>query len=414
MEHKNVEYLFIFSTLNQITNYIAIKQLRPKNIYNITFDNGLHKRFKYGINPNKWEKNLENVLEKDIKKNIKPITIKECMYKDLKEFKKELSKSIEHINNNTPIYWHITGGQRVFAMPIYDIVKSRPNDILFYLEGNTETIISMGKNTNKFKSVMKYKLNDLDFETAFQLMGYDFKEKINSTLKLKEKGKVKEENINPVEKEFYDILYDWIVNNDKYKSLKVCEKEGTFRELLLLSNSTKNFSNKNVRQKFLKKLFNELKNKYPKFKNCSYHIECSNEMNNNFPAGYIFEKIVGYQIFEIIKDDPKILGMDLSLKVYRDDFSHCVDELDIALLTNTGRILNFECKSGSFASDNAKSHNFTTYALSGVFGAPIFMIPLLENENIGGKFLGALNAAKKANLNTICLDKIEGIKNLIG
>ena len=68
--------------------------------------------------------------------------------------------------------------------------------------------------------------------------------------------------------------------------------------------------------------------------------------------------------------------MAMSLKAFKDKETRITDEIDIALLTNTGRIINFECKSGSLKGDNAKSHNFTTYSLSGVFGAPIFLTPL--------------------------------------
>lgn len=376
-----IENLVIFSTLNQITNYIAIKTLKPKNIYNITFDKSLAKNFKYGINPEEWDENLKKVLKKQ---DIKPLLyIKESTYIDLKKFEDMLIENIDkNIDEKTPIYWHITGGQRIFPTAIYNIVKKRNRDIMFYLEGNTEKIITMGTDEYAFKSRMKngkennneYGLDDLDFETAFQLMEYDTK-CLNSTLRLKEKGEICLD-IDKKERDFYNTLYQWIVKpENKNLNLEVGSKKGTFIELLIASNSTKGFDNQK-RKEFLKNLFDKVTG------NCKniddYAIEKSNEMNKGFPAGYIFEKIVGYKILDVVEKNPKILDMRMSLKLYNNESKHSVDELDIVLLTNTGKILNFECKTGSLKGDNAKSHNFTTYSISGVFGTPIFMTPMLE------------------------------------
>ncbi|ABS42804.1 hypothetical protein [Clostridium botulinum] len=423
MEHKNVEHLVIFSTLNQITNYIAIKNLKPKNIYNITFDQGFADTLKQGIDPKKWDDNLKNVLnDENIKPKRKNIEIKQCMYIDLEKFKEELEKNIEYVDEDTPIYWHITGGQRIFAIAIHDIVKKRPNDIIFYLEGNSEKIIYIGKEKTKFE----YELKDLDFSTAFKLMGYNT-EDLDSTRILK--GKIKKNDKNEKlkydknEMKFYHRLYDWIINNDGEKTkshiaFSIGDKkfEGTFKKLLLESNSI----NRTIRQEFLKKLFEELEKKSPSLKKIEYNFINSDEMKMEFPAGYIFEKLTGYQIYKVVEDNTRILGMAMSLKVYNEEGGHSTDELDIALLTNTGRIINFECKSGSLKGDNAKSHKFTTYSLSGVFGAPIFLTPLtykgekLEKE-LDKKLHSACKAADRANLEKIYLKDIkEKVKKLIG
>ena len=81
MNHRNIEHLVIFSTLNQITNYIAIKNLKPKNIYNITFDENFADTLKQGIKPEEWDKNLKKVLaDEKMQAQIKPIIINNvCM-----------------------------------------------------------------------------------------------------------------------------------------------------------------------------------------------------------------------------------------------------------------------------------------------------------------------------------------------
>lgn len=446
MEHKNIEHLVIFSTLNQITNYIAIKNLKPKNIYNITFDNEFIKTLKQGIDPGKWDENLEKLLtDGKIQSEIKPITINQGMYQNLENFKSKLKENMKSIGKDIPIYWHITGGQRIFAIAIYDILKERPNDIIFYLEGNSEKAICIGKDKCEFQSQMKYELKDLDFSTAFKLMGYNT-EDLDSTKKLKDKGKIvenkEEQNKFQNELKFYNNLYQWIIKEgekpESHITFSIGDKkfEGTFKKLLLESNSTKKFisrqeyENKSeeeqkavkriIRQDFLEILFEELKEKCKNLKKIDYNFINSDEMKNQYPAGYIFEKLTGYQIFEVIKKNSKILGMAMSLKAFKDEETKITDEIDIALLTNTGRIINFECKSGSLKGDNAKSHNFTTYSLSGVFGAPIFLTPLthksekLEKE-LDKKLHSACSAADRANLEKIYLQDIEEkVKKIIG
>ena len=55
-------------------------------------------------------------------------------------------------------------------------------------------------------------------------------------------------------------------------------------------------------------------------------------------------------------------------------------ELDVVLMTKTGQIIVFECKSGSMESDVGKSREYTAYVLGGVYGKPVFVSLLLHNE----------------------------------
>ena len=117
------------------------------------------------------------------------------MYENLEKFKKEIQQKIGFINKSIPIYWHITGGQRIFAIVINEIIKEqeRSNDIMFYLEGNSEKIICIGENKYEFQTKVKYELKDLDFYTVFKLMGYDTKD-LDSTIILK--GKINKNDKN--------------------------------------------------------------------------------------------------------------------------------------------------------------------------------------------------------------------------
>ena len=74
--------------------------------------------------------------------------------------------------------------------------------------------------------------------------------------------------------------------------------------------------------------------------------------------------------------------------------------------------------------DNAKSHNYTTYRLSGVFGMPIFVSPLFDKEvSDEGEYDNKIQlktqkeaymAATSAELTCIAIDKIdEEVKKLI-
>ncbi|MBD3840093.1 MAG: hypothetical protein IE878_06900, partial [Epsilonproteobacteria bacterium] len=104
-----------------------------------------------------------------------------------------------------------------------------------------------------------------------------------------------------------------------------------------------------------------------------------------------------------------------------------IDEFDIALLTKNGKFMIFECKSGGMKGDVAKSTKYSTYAVSGVYGKPILITPLLEDEIIAIRkkshlsdnafeylkgdlyktIRQAINSAVRANLDVWGLDNIK-------
>lgn len=430
--------LVIFSTLNQITNYLVIQKIKPEKIFNITYDDKTRDKFGYEIKPAEWDKNLKRTLgDSGLKhlteiNNFKNIFIGEEIIQKPDAIKEKFEIYFKDTNISESIYWHITGGQRIYLIPIYEWLKekNRTNDVIAYIDGNTERIVEISLNSQNFYREHKvYGFDSLNFETAFKLMGYDSKTSNTTILKDGGENKVDEESKLKREIDFYTALYQKIIVNENEKNKYTIDsyKDCSFMDLLLLSNCNNEFIDKTSKVSFLEKVFNEIKFKNPNVKYLE-NIPTSDgnsEMKQRYPAGYIFEKIVGYNIWKEIEENPKITSMAMSQKVkFADEIKEkklgVIDELDIVLLTNTGKIINIECKSGGMDSDNAKSHHFTSYALSGVFGTPVFASPLYKNREYKFKetidtLEKAFNAAEKAKLNTIRIDSLKtDIKDIIG
>lgn len=435
-QFKNI---VIFSTLNQMTNYLVIQKIKPKKIFNITYDQESSKRFGYEIKPDEWNKNLKYALKDSNLKNLaessnfKDIYIGEGITEKPYTITEKFESYLKNIDISDAIYWHITGGQRIYLIPIYEWLKEkrRTNDVIGYIDGNLEKIIEISldseKNSRRSKS---YGFDNLNFETAFKLMGYDT---TSSTTILKDGGENKVEEGSKVKHEinFYTALYEKVITNKQVKYEVADYKDCSFMDLLLLSNFTDDFKDKNSRVEFLEKVFDEIKFKNPNDKylqNIPKTLpkpDGSTEMNQVYPAGYIFEKIVAYNIWEEIEKNPKITSMALSQKIEFSDGITAeklgvIDELDIVLLTNTGKIINIECKSGIMTGDNAKSHHFTSYAFSGVFGTPVFATPIYNKgdykfKKTVEKLQKSFYAAKKAKLKIMSIDSLKkDIRNIIG
>lgn len=426
-----VKNLVICSTLNQITNYLIIKKYEPERIFNITFTKGIP--FSKNVEPDKWDKRLKDVI-KGYK--ITDIKLLDTDIYSIGEIKKRLDGLVAELKEEIT-YWHVTGGQRTIALAISEIIKeNRKNDKLVYIEGNTEKLIVSSSDGDSTEDVYDFK--NLNFDIALNLVGFHTKD-LKSTNVLK---KGKEKLANKQEYKFYTKLYNIICSRSEILNLdadkikknsndKTYYKD-TFRNLLLKSNIVCKKENINTnqtetRQKFIKILFEELIKEHQDLKDIGYYEEDISEIDKSYPAGYIFEKIVAYKIYDIIKDNPKIVRMETSLKTYfskdenDNNKDNIIDEIDIILLTSTGKIINFECKSGGMEGDNAKSHKYTTYRLSGVFGMPILVSPLYEKEAIEKDLKKdvlknskqAYNAAKAAELDVCTIEKIvDGLKRL--
>lgn len=274
MKDIKVENLVIFSTLNQITNYLVINNLKPQKVFNITYTEEEFKKLKYGIDVEQWDQNLRNVL-KDKKcgnvldsMEIIDIELGEGQAIKIEEFREKLqTEIIDKLSSDAPIYWHITGGQRIYALAIQELIQDRPQDIIFYLEGNSETMIALGEKSDEFESVFKYSSDDLDFETVFKLMGYDTRA-LKSTRTLKKQGKIYKD-INYREMQFYKLLYKNIIVKENQKELTISDGlskgykqdlyKGSFKDLLVKSNSSTEVGDVAARKAFVKELFQEFR-----------------------------------------------------------------------------------------------------------------------------------------------------------
>lgn len=367
------EYAYVIaSTLNQMVNYIPLKKefedIELTSIYNVTLFKNVEAKEKLEENK-KWDKYFEDFF----KEKITDIPIEQA---DWLNVSKVISIFKTNFKNETkPIFWNITGGQRPFLMAVWEFTKNRPNDIIAYLEGNTgKMVLSHGKNAE-----IPYQIQGLNIKTAFNLMGYNIK---NAT----------SVSINSI---------------DKYVELwKIYENKNNeqLRKSFIVSN-TKTGDIDNV-----KNLITDT----------SLHFILDKHKGKEYPFGYILEDIV---VAVLRKEfEGKIAEVAHSIKLeFNDDNlnkdvgNKILDEFDILLLTKTGQLYNFECKSGGMSGDVAKSTKYSTYAIAGVYGKPILITPLIKTEidsytNLSDDYQYIKSAIRSANRATL---EVWGINEIV-
>lgn len=431
---REIDVLVICSTLNQITNYLMINLFKPKMIYNITYDAFSQKLMNINMKNGDWDEYLKSECIKNKKLDYNCNDFKDVYLKttEIHEIKNKLKKEIVDKEKNKDIFWHITGGQRLLSLAIYEIVKERENDKLLYIEGNTENLIvsdKNGENCNKEKDgcyKYDYRCSELNFQTVLNLTGFRTKVDLESTdifigIQNEDTNKSEEEINNNKENfrnehKFYRKIYKALFNR-KDEDKQIARE---FRDALIRSNIDKDNSKKIIRD-----AFKEINRKFEILKD-DEHNYLDDQKKKEYPAGYIFEKITAHRIYDIVKQKTNVIEMATSLKIYfnkNGDINKGIkDEIDIALLTDTGKMIIFECKSGGMSGDNAKSTKYTTYRLAGVFGMPILLTPLLrdeieekEKDNLKNCFK-ALKSAETAELINIPFDELndnEIIKKLV-
>lgn len=470
---ENIDTYVMCSTLNQIVNYIPIKLIEENNkggaktvkIINLTVkskseENSIFKRFDNG----KWDENLKACLRQD--ENIKDINIErneldisqkmESIIESKNSEKKgenDLNKcQIYKIKNKQKILWNITGGQRNTIIAIQDYISKneRDSDFIIYLEGNSNKIIlgkfkeNCGFNYEKLEE--PYVLKNLNLQTVFKLAGFEI-DKYDKVHNFLEEDRHKDKN-----------------DDKEYKELEVCSKiykyynepdsdfGEHFRKNLPRLNKIKNGIDmkqlideieKGQFGKKFKKEFNYdekkvLENLKRKEQNKDIKVngqskEDSKGKNEQF--GYILEYMALSSIKDCIKNDPKLknyfielcysINLGKSKNALEQNGTSNLCEFDIVLLSKSGQVVIFECKSGTMSSDVGKARQYTGYAASGVYGKPILITPLLKDdivkifekykENYNNKdlekqydkaVLEALRAAARANLEVWGIDEI--------
>ena len=419
--NKKIKFdsMVICSTLNQMVNYIAIKEhdININNIYNIRLEEGNDK-----FNYDKWDRNLEGVLGGKLHSG-KIIQYSDDEILDHENIIDRLIEEFGGKNSYDEIYplkkekilWNITGGQRHFVMAITEYVyNERPQDVIVYFEGDNEKMYYYTKN-NEIKDEDIYKKEEykITIPIALRLMGFevsdkelnesskyynflisDSKEEFLKVYELQNKNKIDGKDVRDVYKqldeqhkwygEFYntycnsEILRKLFINSNKFKGnndITVFDKikediEEHIKDNLIIDN-------KNI----ISDILNEEGFKILK--------ESIREHTNGKVFGYILEKMTFYKVLSVLKNNKRLMkeiaDIDISVKIKggTDDKDNLgvIDEFDILLVTKKGKVIMFECKSGSMSGDNAKSHNYSTYAIAGVYGEPTLICPTVKDED---------------------------------
>lgn len=470
---KDIDTYVICSTLNQIVNYIPIKLMKNTiksekiEMFNITMrdeskESDDFRKFDFKRFDNeKWDKNLIDCLNQS---DINYINYSENNY--IKIDRNEIYDYIEENDNNKvgvdinkqlniqeskgegkddlnklkseprkrTILWNITGGQRstIMAIQKYIIDNKRCNDYIMYLEGNSNAIIcgSLDKNKSfKYDRIEeKYGIEDLNLDTVFKLAGFQIRnyDKKDNLLKTDYKDEKTQKEFELCGK-FYKYYKD--KNSDLGKIL---------RKNLPLLNKKKGNSEDKVDN------FWESINGYEEFNSSDKNILMNLKGKSNTKFGYILEYMTIHAIKEQLDKNSELkdyfieLCHSINLDKFRNSFkkenTRELCEFDIVLLSKSGQVVIFECKSGTMSSDVGKSRQYTGYAAAGVYGKPILITPLLKDDrkHVYEKFekkytnnkitsdiecdsavIEALCAAARANMEVWGIDEIgEKLKEL--
>jgi len=373
------EYIYVMaSTLNQMVNYIPLKyyNFKFKKIYNITIQDS-----RYFTNK-KWDENLERVLNDEGFRDYTADNEEQNLIinqEDINNIDSIIEILEANFNNSKKVFWNITGGQRPIILAIQKFISknNRKDDLICYLEGNNSKMVVF--RDNEIIDESSYNLEDLKISTALQLMGF----KING------QNSKEDKNYDTNKKDFYlDFL-------DKYIELiKSDKREELLKNLMILNKNYPSEKSKNSYEESIKKYERERKEAKEKIKKLlqldkkynnilEEELEAKKKDKSTKSFGYILEGLAGYKILDLAEN--KIADINFSEKInhlkQEDRVSEKeIDEFDIALLTKNGKFMIFECKSGSMSGDVAKSTKYSTYAVSGVYGLPILITPLLYKE----------------------------------
>ncbi|ACQ51793.1 DNA-binding protein [Clostridium botulinum] len=471
----------ICSTLNQMVNYVVIKEhkLHSNNVYNIRLADENEK-----FNHEEWDDNLKEIIVRNY--NWEDINYHNY---EIKEHRNIIDKLIEKFGSDSSefgsyplkeekILWNITGGQRHFVMAITEYVYNhRPEDVIVYFEGDKEKMYYYAKNKNiQQEDILRNKDYNMTIPIALRLMGFAVSKRefnkvseyynfliSNNANEFREKCKL--QSISKINDKKPEDLYEQLESELKWykKFYDIYCNSKTLRKLLINSNKfttdstgkTKFDMIKEDIKAYIKEIDNEIKSKTNTNVNVNdvfngkgfdtLKKSIGNHLNGKV-FGYILEHMTLYKVLDVIKSNKRLLeniaDIDTSVKIkYETDKSKdklgLIDEFDILIVTKKGKVVMLECKSGGMSSDNAKSHNYSIYAVAGVYGAPILVCPIKdgdvgkketfdtkvivsgkkackENTDVYEHVRSAKYAADKAKLNIFYIDRIaEDIKKII-
>lgn len=405
------------STLNQIVNYLPLENLKNREsksleIINLTYEDGENKRFLNKM----WDENFSTVYNDRYEERpwIDSDDIKLPRRFKCENYIREIDKCIDDRKNKNFI-WNVTGGQRNILFTalkyIEDNADTSSNHTVMYLEGNTQkiTVGYYDRNEWKFGAVNNsYRSDTIDLHNLFRLAGYE--SKISNAVSMnKDKNEEKFLDLLKAYSNFYSKLYE--VNEEVRKKLIESNKwnnnednSNDFFELLDCINCEEKVTVGDI-----EKIKDSLNNR------------------SIYLFGYFLEYMAAAVIWNAVKEMSKqdadfFQSLSHSVKVRKHDWKEkekfC--ELDLVLLLRSGQTVVFECKSGFMSAENAKSREYTAYALGGVYGKPILITPLSKREAIEGvksdvyeNITKAYSSARRAGLEVFHLDTLkEDLKDL--
>lgn len=443
--NKQFDAIVICSTLNQMVNYIPIvlHKINFNGVYSISMEGSGNKFVDEKFNYEKWDKNLEAVMSSTIQGEHK-IIFKKSEISNHKNIIQRLGSkdlNLEEKLKGKKALWNITGGQRHFVMAITEFVfQERPNDTIMYYDGDNEEIYYYNKNEKiPPMEILKQNLDcKISISKALSLMGFHVKQK----QKLDEPSKYYKDmklGKHTTEHEWYTNFYKIYCNKNNEE----------LRKILINSNRFQNDKGKNART-VLDKIVEEVESS-----NLSSEIKEMFRGNNEKVLknsilkhdrgkvfGYMFEKMTLYNLIDVIEEDEdnkfkntiSDIDADISIDDGNSDLKESLDQFDVMMTTRAGKVVMFECKSGSMAGDTAKSNNYSTYAISGVYGTPIIVIPILceddissnpvcfntkvkrlgssetdleESQDLYGQVRSAYKSAERAFLKICCIDMLK-------
>ena len=401
----------VFSTENHLVNYIPLVLADAVGKVNMKYCT-----IKDSSKNETWDKRFTDFY-RDKTKNTEEIKSHKFSRQQILG-KKKFKESIENaIGSSTEVFWNFTGGQRIWilsALPyIIEDDKENRNHHILYVEGNEEQLKvvsyledkepkneSFSFKDSEFKLAEKLELNDLfsfmDFESI----------KSNSYY---EKGELGNKFCQLIDsfQSFFDGYVNLLDNEDNQfvllDKLIDLNREKIFSDLESFKDTKFEWAEVKA---FIDSELGEDEHGVPRI-----------EKKGTKLFGYILEYLVLYKICHLIQENDKIkeriAGLWHSVKISDTKgkgYSN-VDEFDILILTTGGKVIVLECKSGKMSGDVAKSTNYSTYAIAGVYGMPLFSSPLLSSMDLYGEkyktIRQAHNSAKRARLDILYIDEIE-------
>lgn len=467
--YRDCDTFFICSTQNQIVNFIPIvNMLEAKSekqdsskvtIYNITYGEEDERN-------KKWDENLirtlneckecTELLKNGMKNKLRKGTSEELYTNielsrqyDQEDYREEIEDTVdwdEKNNNKTKknIIWNLTGGQRSILLTVLKIIEekatqnSNQKHTVLYMEGNTNRFVvgtyrqvNNGKGTNthfewNYKEIGDiYGWEHLTIKMAFGLAG--FQAQCSKAIRLY-KNQIGKKGLVKKGKNPYDEKYH---KNRKYIK-KFCDYYQTHDlvESLLI---TQTYKEKEDVQEERNKIWKQLKYKEKEddVEKCKNKLEKIGGKNQN-KLGYWLELMLYYELESIIENKYQDYFLELghSVKLEQQLQEKTEDEIedeeyqlgkfsefDVVLLSKSGQVIIFECKSGAITSEVSKARMYTSYAASGVYGMPILVTPYLRKhiddkvqnatEGVWGKMNTTRKAAQRAGMDIWCLDQLE-------